>query len=193
MQCSFQGCGGKHQSFGLCAAHREQQKAGKELRPLQVQYHGLSEYDRFLKRVVVNGPNDCWPWTGSVMKAGWHGQWRTSAGKIEPTHRGAWRLMKGDIPAGMSVLHKCDNPICCNPSHLFIGTQSDNARDMWDKGRAKPKTNVGSAHGMSKLTEDLVRDIRSSKESGVDIARRLGLSATTVCDIRKRRTWKHLS
>ena len=193
MQCTFDGCGKTAAALGLCPGHRRQQKAGEEIRPLQLQFHGLTEYARFFKRIVIGKLDDCWPWTGSVMKIGWHGQWRNGEGGIEPTHRAAWRIMKGDIPAGSCVLHRCDNPICCNPSHLFLGSHSDNFKDMWSKGRARPGKLKGEAHGMSKLTADLVRDIRTSKEAGNVIAVRLSLSPTTVCDVRKRRTWKHIT
>lgn len=159
----------------------------------QLQFHGLSEYERFLKRVQVGAPSECWEWTASRNQKGWHGQWRAGDGRIELTHRAAWRLMRGEIPAGLCVLHRCDNPPCCNPAHLFLGTRSDNARDMWSKGRARPKSNLGAGHGNAKLTADLVRDIRSSKESGVALSQRLGITTTTVCDIRKRRTWKHIA
>lgn len=191
--CSFDGCGRPARSLGLCAGHYNQKQLGKPLKPLQVQHHGLSEYDRFSLSYRAAGPNDCWEWLKSRHNAGWHGQWRASDGRIELAHRAAWRLMRGEIPLGLCVLHKCDNPGCVNPAHLFLGTQSDNASDMWSKGRARPVTNKGEKHGNAKLTADLVRDIRSSKESGVELARRLGLTTTTICDIRKRRTWKHIA
>lgn len=189
--CAFDGCGRPIAYKGLCSAHYNQQVRGETLRPVQIQHHGLSEYERLLKWTQVGGPDDCWNWLGS-RKSGWHGQWRNAAGQIELTHRAAWRLMRGPIPSGMFVLHRCDNPSCMNPTHLFLGSQSDNCKDMWNKGRARPKQLKGEQHGNSKLTAELVRDIRSSKESGSEIARRLSLSATTICDIRKRRTWKHL-
>jgi hypothetical protein len=192
MKCSFQGCKKEAKAVGLCPGHRRQQKAGEPLRTLQVQYHGLNEYQRLFKRIVVGKRDECWPWTGSVMKEGWHGQWRTASGEIEPTHRAAWRLMKGEIPEGLCVLHKCDNPICLNPLHLFLGTQSDNALDMWEKRRARPGVSKGEQHGCAKITVDIVREIRESKESGVALAARFGLATTTICDVRKRRTWKHI-
>lgn len=194
--CKFDGCEKKARSLGYCPAHYQQLRSGSALKPLQIQHHGLSEYDRFFKWVEVAGNDDCWKWLGSRQKREdgkeWHGQWRSGAGEIELTHRAAWRLMKGEIPGDLCVLHSCDNPFCVNPKHLFLGTQSDNANDMWAKGRARPKTNLGEKHGMSKLTADLVRDIRSSQESGVELARRTGLTTTTICDVRKRRTWKHI-
>jgi hypothetical protein len=189
--CKFDGC--KNQKRGeYCPAHYEQKRSGKTLKPLQLQYHGLTEEARFLKRTVVDEQTGCWNWTGSVMKVGWHGQWRNAAGNIEPTHRAAWRLFKSPIPKGVSICHKCDNPICVNPAHLFIGSQADNMKDMWAKGRARPKSSIGECHGMSKVTSEIVKEIRSSSETGMALAEKFGISATTVCDIKKRRTWNHI-
>lgn len=190
--CAFEGCDKEVRYAGYCAAHYNQLNLGKELKPLQIQYHGLSEYERLLKWTDVKGVEDCWDWLGSRHKKMWHGQWRNGDGNIELAHRAAWRLMRGPIPTGLCVLHRCDNPSCLNPKHLFLGTRSDNTHDMWDKGRARPKSSKGEKHGCAKLTDELVRDIRSSKESGVELARRLSITQTTICDIRKRRTWKHI-
>lgn len=159
---------------------------------MQIQYHGLTEEQRFFKRVNVGAPDECWEWTGSRNQKQWHGQWRNKSGQIELTHRAAWRMFKCEIPPGMFVLHKCDNPICVNPSHLWLGTQSENCKDMWSKGRARPKSSIGEKHGMSKVNESIVREIRSSSLSGVELARQFGITTTTVCDIRKRRSWKHI-
>ena len=192
MQCSFRGCEKDAFCKGFCRGHYRQHKAGEVLRTLQIQYHGLNEYQRFMKRVVVSGPDECWNWTGSQNNSHWHGQWRNSAGEVELTHRAAWRLMKGDIPKDGCILHRCDNPLCVNTKHLFLGSQSDNAADMWKKGRARPGKSVGEKHGMSKLNESVVRQIRASDETGAALAVRFGVSQTTICDIRKRRIWKHL-
>lgn len=193
MECSFNGCGKPAHSRGYCGGHYRQWRQKETLRPLQVQHHGLTEYDRFFKRVKVGKVRDCWNWQGSRIGGGlWHGQWRNGNGEHELAHRAAWRLMRGEIPAGLCVLHKCDNASCCNPTHLFIGTQSDNLHDMWHKKRGRPKSNSGEAHGMSKLTDDIVREIRASPARGVDLARRFGVAPTTITDIRKRRIWKHL-
>ena len=195
MLCSFDGCGKKVNAHGLCMGHYKQRRAGKELRALSQlrhQYLGLSEYERFMKWVGVEGPKECWLWKGSVHNTGGrtkYGQFTNADRGNELTHRAAWRLMRGPIPAGLFVLHTCDVPLCVNPNHLFLGRQLDNMIDMWSKKRGM----LGEKHGNSKLTEALVRDIRSSKESGVQIARRLSLTPTTICDIRKRRTWKHLT
>lgn len=160
----------------------------------QLQYHGFSEYERFLKCFQAGNPKECWNWVRSRKRIRhhglWYGQWRNAAGKIESSHRAAWRLFKGPIPEGMQILHGCDNPACVNPTHLFVGTASENAKDMWAKGRGGSR---GAGNGNAKLTVDLVRDIRSSNERGSIIARRLGISHPTICDIRKRRSWKHIA
>lgn len=193
MTCIFKDCGRKVFARQYCQQHYKQFRQGRDLVPLQTQHHGLTEYDRFFKRVCIGDAGNCWEWTGSRNKTHWHGQWRNQEGEIELAHRAAWRLMVGAIPVSTCILHKCDNPICCNPSHLFLGSQSDNARDMWNKHRAKPGTSKGEKHGMSVLTERMVRSIRSSKAKGVDLAKRFNVTPTTICDIRKNRIWKHLT
>jgi hypothetical protein len=101
-------------------------------------------------------------------------------------------LFVGEIPDGKFVLHKCDNPACVNPGHLFIGTQADNVKDMWDKNRARQGINRGESHGMSKLTADDVRAIRESSASGPVLAARYDVTRTTIADIRNRKIWTHI-
>lgn len=190
--CNFDGCAKQMFCKGLCAAHYQQQRAGKQLSTLQVQYHGYTEIKRFLMRVEKGGSSKCWPWTGSRLKVGWHGQWRNQAGAIEPTHRAAWRLFVGEIPDGLFVLHKCDNPICCNPGHLFLGTQSDNMKDMWAKKRARPQTRRGQDHPLAKLTDEEVLEIRESTASVVELAAKYRVTRTTITDVQRRRIWTHI-
>ncbi len=84
-----------------------------------------------------SGPDACWPWTRSKIRDGGYGQIGRGGhdGGIVLTHRLAWEIANGPVPDGMRVLHECDNPPCCNPKHLFLGTQADNLRDMTAKGR----------------------------------------------------------
>lgn len=197
MQCSFKGCVKPAHSKGLCGAHYQQQRSGKELKPLQLQNHGLTEAERFM-RWIGKQPDGCWRWMGSIKSRNdrpqkeWHGQWRSASGEIELTNRAAWRLFVGPIPPRAQVLHKCDVPRCCNPDHLFLGTQADNVADMWQKGRARPVSSVGERHGLAKATEELVRQIRMSKQSVAEIAKETGLSRATIHAIRQCETWKHV-
>ncbi len=108
----------------------------------------------------VNRDGDCWEWTGYRRESG-HGQLSGPDGKrLTSPHRVAYELECGPIPEGMVVMHKCDNPPCCNPDHLELGTQADNLRDMFAKGRHRTGRLTGERHGKSKLTDAQRVEIR---------------------------------
>lgn len=118
------------------------------------------------------------------------------------SHRVAWTISHGPIPDGLWVLHRCDNPPCCNPAHLFLGTVSDNNKDMCAKGRHGSKTNPeamprGTRHGLAKLTDDAVRQIRSLWERGGirqrDIATQFGVNQAVVWAVIHRKAWAHVT
>jgi len=92
----------------------------------------MSLEDRLWSRVDRSG--DCWVWTGQRLPAG-YGQLRCGGRRRIYTHRLAWTLAYGEIPAGLFVLHRCDNPPCCNPAHLWLGDAGDNIRDCFAKNR----------------------------------------------------------
>lgn len=111
-------------------------------------------------------------------------------------HRLAWEFSKGPIPEGLQVLHKCDNRKCCNPSHLFLGTQKDNIQDMISKGRKAIRSredSVGEASTQAKLTWPQVREMRKRYETEkvrqVDLATQYGLSQPQVSAILIKRCW----
>src|SRR5262245_29914462 len=86
---------------------------------------------------VERSDGDCWPWRKSRNRNGYvNTKFLFNGNVVSLAHRIAWTLTNGDIPADMWVLHKCDNPPCCNPDHLFIGTAKDNNRDASLKGRS---------------------------------------------------------
>lgn len=89
----------------------------------------MSIVDRFNNKIDRNGPNGCHIWVASTNKNG-YGVLRTHDGYTLLAHRFAWELVHGEIPAGMLVLHRCDNRQCVNPDHLYLGTHKDNMRDM---------------------------------------------------------------
>ena len=105
----------------------------------------------------VKKTDGCWVWTGKSF--GDFGYCRYSKTLV---HRKSWELTFGKIPKGKLVLHKCDNPPCVRPDHLYIGTQKDNVRDMHERGRAVVNPVYGEKNNMSKLTNAEVSRIRRS-------------------------------
>jgi hypothetical protein len=141
--------------------------------------------------------SQCWLWTGYI-DAGGRGRFNTGStggkpGKIRSAHRIAYELTYGPIEKGMEVCHHCDNPPCCNPAHLFLGTHMENMIDRDTKGRNI--NYIGTQHGMSKLTEDSVREMRYLRAQGATfqaIARRFGVSKSVAHQAITGVTWKHV-
>ena len=133
---------------------------------------------RFWERTRREG--ECLVWTGAI---GSHGRYGilSLAGRQWLAHRAAWFLASGVDPAENVVCHRCDNGLCVNLEHLFIGTQGDNVADMEQKRRSRhPK---GQDHGRAKLTADQVADIRVKHASGQSrnsLAREYGVAAPTI-------------
>ena len=131
----------------------------------------------------------CWIWTRYVNDVGYGTA--SFLGKNIMAHRLSWMLYRGDVPAGMCVCHKCDVPECVNPRHLFVGTYTDNMQDAARKGRTlrgdRNPSRVYSALGTEAAHE--IRHRRMSGEKGRALAREFGVSAQTVCNIYKGRSW----
>ncbi len=140
---------------------------------------------------------ECIEWTGAVDKDGYGVMEYRAPGERTRNmrvHRFAFWLSTGaPAPDGVLVLHACDNPRCCNPRHLFTGTQADNIADRGAKGRGhRPK---GSLHPQTSLTENDVRSIRrrfAGGERNMHLADEFNVSRPTISDIVKRRSWKHI-
>lgn len=118
----------------------------------------------------VNKSDDCWEWTACKNSAG-YGQIRIN-GKAELAHRVSWELANGPIPDAMYVLHRCDNPSCVRPDHLFLGTSSDNTQDMISKGRRVIL--YGEDAGTAKLTNAQVEAMRFLYATGEYSTYKLG-------------------
>jgi len=116
--------------------------------------------DKLLDGITMVPDAGCWLWERAVSTAG-YGQVRDGK-KLLYTHRLAYELFNGEIPEGMFVLHRCDVRCCCNPDHLFVGTNADNMRDKIEKGRQTR----GSKCGTAKLTEADVVEMRRRYASG---------------------------
>ena len=146
--------------------------------------HTLEE--RFWWKVDRVFSGECWNWLADTNKKGYGFIWKD--GDSEFAHRVSWIMKHGEIPPNLRVLHRCDNPSCVNPEHLFLGTDGDNQRDKREKGRSAR----GSKNGNSKLTSDKVIAIRSSEKPVRHIAEEFGIDASTVYNIRKRKQWAHV-
>ena len=149
---------------------------------------------RWWRRVDKNGPtlphmdSACWIWTGHVIADGYG---HIKRGKtMVLTHRLSWELTFGEIKGGLLVLHKCDNPACVNPSHLFLGTDADNAKDRDSKGRMGNK--AGTSNGNAKINEDIVIQIRSSTTPTKDLAKAYNVSIPLIQKIRSKSLWRHV-
>jgi hypothetical protein len=144
---------------------------------------------RFWSKVDKTG--SCWLYRGAVNTTG-YGMFIYRGKKNTVAHRLAWRLLKGPIPAGKLVLHRCDTPRCCNPDHLFLGTDADNSADMYAKGRDRSR---GEKNIHARLTASIVREIRNLRLvgwNGAQLAARFGITASHACNIWQGKSWAHL-
>lgn len=148
---------------------------------------------RLNDRLYKNPENGCWEWLGFTMPYG-HGR-IGFRDKVYLTHRISYELHKGNIPIGMNVCHKCDNPKCCNPNHLFLGTQKDNMLDAWKKGRLSILLPMlGEKNPLAKLTNKQAKQIRKRLrhgEKGVDLAKEFKVSQTLISRIKLSKTYKN--
>lgn len=162
------------------------QIVAKQCRQCRSKY--LRSTEHFWSLIRKLGPDNCWLWSGATNRDG-YGRRGTGYGD-NLAHRHAWKLTNGPIPPGLCVLHKCDNPLCCNPSHLFLGTHQDNHLDMVRKDRQVK----GVRHGLTKLTAKLVEQIRHEyipyKCSTPTLASKYDVSQSTIYRIIKRDVWK---
>lgn len=153
--------------------------------------------EMFYDRVSIS--DKCWIWEGSKHIQFGYGVLKFGGrkGKLLLAHRISYEIHTGEIPHGYCVLHKCDNPPCVNPNHLFIGTRTDNALDKVSKGRQSFTPGVkGSKSPNAKLTDGDVLFIRSTysprKVSADTLAKKFGISKRAVLRIIHRVTWNHI-
>ncbi len=160
--------------------------------------------ERLLRYTVKT--KTCWIWKGSVWNNNGYGRLSIS-NKSVGAHRISYSIFIGDIPKGMFVCHKCDNPLCVNPDHLFLGTPADNSNDMVIKNRqakglrsgryTHPEATIrGEKHYANKLTEKQVIEIRKIYDSGKlntkELGRKFNVNSKTIWWIGKRLRWKHV-
>jgi hypothetical protein len=161
--------------------------------------------ERFWSKVAIGAADECWEWQASRHPQG-YGQFQLKRYPVRAS-RLAWQLTHGPIPDGQHILHKCDNPPCCNPAHLFLGTAGDNNRDRNSKGRsasgdrngtrAHPETRPrGEAHPSAKLSEVQVREVLELTRQGRtrnQLAQHFNVCKSTIQWIVRGGNWKHLT
>lgn len=154
---------------------------------------------RFDAKVDRRGPDECWPWTAARLPRGYGTFYFRGSKKY--AHRIAYEFAHGPIPDGLHVCHRCDNPPCCNPAHLFAGTHAENMADMVAKGRRRIPAGAGGGprgaeHPKAKLTEADVRLIRDLYASGGATYRGLaadfGINPMSVWAVVARKSWRHV-
>ena len=194
MKCSVTDCDQevRVKSLSLCYKHYVRFKTHGAV-DFKKHARGTLE-ERFWNFVDKQSDEDCWIWKGQILSNGYG---RISLGSkkdgAEGAHRVSWRIAnKQDIPEGMFVMHKCDNPSCVNPNHLTIGTPKENTQDMIAKGRKRTVAPKGEGNGKSLLNEEKVRFIKESDLSHAALARKFEVSENCIRGVRTGRTWSHI-
>lgn len=177
-------CGGKHQAKNLCGKHYTELKRRLNGNLPHPTLH-MTMKEKLNHYSALNQATGCILWVGRISKG--YGRMKVE-GKSVSAHRVSWQTHNGEIPSGLWVLHKCDTPLCINPSHLFLGTCIENIIDRDTKGRQIR----GEHHIQSKLTELQVIAIRNDARNNCAVALDYGVSNTTVSRIRLLQLWKHI-
>lgn len=139
--------------------------------------------DYIKNRCVINDKTECWEWQKSSDKSGYGLIKHRFFGSVWMyTHRAMWHACFGDIGEGQVVMHKCDNPKCCNPEHLMLGTQSDNMRDMVNKDRAS-----SAKLKLEQVTE--IRELLLVGLSRAELANKYNVSVSTIALIDNNKIW----
>jgi hypothetical protein len=198
--CKVPGCDGQYLALGMCLKHYTRHRRYGDpngFAPVKT----LRE--RFEEKYEIDPDTGCWIWKASFTAKG-YGRIEVES-QVVGAHRVSWELFKGPIPDELCVLHRCDNPPCVNPEHLFLGTVADNNKDMTEKGRrrwneralrvgrAATPSLKGEAHPMATLTQKRVNEIKrrlAMGQRGTDIATSVGTSVSIVSKIKTGKTWR---
>jgi hypothetical protein len=184
--CDVPECGRDRLARGLCAGHYRQVHRGRALTPITRHESEGARFGAFVSPEPMSG---CHLWTGTVISTGYGEFWSNGANVY--AHRYALAQATGGDRQGLEACHKCDNPACVNPAHLFWGTRLDNVRDAIAKGRfARGETN-----GRARLTSTDVAEIRSRRAAGEplrDVARAYRVTRWTITNVTSGRRWSHV-
>jgi len=146
--------------------------------------------ERFEEKFVVDEETGCWNWTASLRGSDGYGGFSIGKKRLR-ANRASWLIYCSEIPDGLCVCHSCDNPLCVNPDHLFLGTQQDNMTDKVNKGRQQ--NSKGEQNGRAKLTEKQIINIINDHRKQKEIAKDYNVCQQHVSLIKKGKSWKHLN
>ncbi len=154
--------------------------------------------ERFWEKVNKDGPiinpalGNCWVWTAAKTR-GYGAIAGIKSDGVLQAHRVSYAFTHGKIPLGLIICHKCDNPPCVNPKHLYAGTDADNMRDSMARGRQRAVH--GEQHPHAKLTDSQIIEIRNLTASGMTnraTAKLFNVGFSAIARIRERKNWKHV-
>jgi len=185
-QCKIEGCELKVHGLKLCNLHYKRFKkyGDPHTSNANIRKYPTLKY-RFIGSFIKKSDKECWPWIEAVSHGYGAMCWE---GKRYSSSRYSYEHYIGPISKGMNVCHACDNPLCVNPNHLFLGTHKDNMDDKIYKKRH----NHGNTHGMNKINSSIVSIIRLKIESGITgraIAREYGLTESCISKIKNFKLW----
>lgn len=196
------GCGGITTISPYTDRHEGRYK-GQPVRFIQNHSRVRPPVERFWEKVAIGTPDACWEWQGANTPPQGYGAFTIHMGKTIRAHRFAYELVHGPLlDAKIFICHRCDNPPCCNPAHLFAGTHEENMADMVTKERhcshTKPESICrGSRHGNAVLTEEIVEAMRRDYKPRVVtrpmLADRYGVGLGTVKDVLSGKSWRHVN
>lgn len=184
--CSVTDCTGPHYAKGLCEKHYIRMRKGQDLEAKSV--YQETDLERLQKKFTV-ADNGCWNW--NFPRADGRANTFFYRGKPQAAYRAAYQILVGPVPDGMCLLHRCDNGLCVNPSHIFLGDRKDNYHDMVTKGRS----NIARGEmkkTIAKLSDEIIREIRKSPLNGNQLAKKYGVHRQTIYDVRSGKAWAHV-
>lgn len=188
-KCSVDGCDKPLRALRLCSMHEARKRKGAQRKYIQGSMTNENIRKKIFIKRLVNSSTGCWEWMGQLSSDG-YGRMSFNR-KLYLAHRMSAKLFLAfDLSSPLKVLHKCDNPRCVNPEHLFIGTVADNMKDKQRKGRQR-----GTRIGTAKLNEEKVVDIILSMRQGIpnrDIASQYGVTIDCIYKIKIGKNWRHV-
>lgn len=181
----------------FCSNACKQLAAARHMRAVRLSRGPRDPSELFWRKVDRLGPTSqhcpelgpCWIWTAGRNALG-YGSFKFGPRRGQLAHRVSWELAHG-APGQLHVLHRCDNPPCVNPAHLFLGTHQDNMDDMYAKGRRVPARGERNRH--AKLTVEQVQEIRDRYAGGeiqISLAKAFGVSQPAISQIVRRAHWR---